>query len=81
MMFVGVIIMIRDSFAVFILAHGRPEKLITVETLLKCGYTGKYYIILDNEDDTIEGYKSLFGESHIVIFDKVIVILLSTPIL
>ena len=63
--------MIRDSFAVFILAHGRPEKLITVETLLKCGYTGKYYIILDNEDDTIEGYKSLFGESHIVIFDKV----------
>lgn len=62
--------MIRDNFAVFILAHGRPEKLITVDTLKKSGYTGKYYIILDNEDSTIDKYKELFGEDHIIVFDK-----------
>ena len=62
--------MIRDNFAVFILAHGRPEKLKTVKTLEKCGYTGKYYIILDNEDDTVDKYKEMFGEEHIKIFDK-----------
>lgn len=62
--------MVRDNFAVFILAHGRPEKLITVNTLKRSGYTGKWYIILDNEDTTVEQYKELFGEDHIVIFDK-----------
>lgn len=62
--------MLRDSFAVFILAHGRPEKLVTVKTLLNAGYTGKYYIILDNEDDTVDEYKRLFGESKVIIFDK-----------
>lgn len=63
--------MIRDNFAVFILAHGRPEKMFTVKTLKKQGYTGKYYIILDDEDDKIQEYKDTFGEDHIVVFDKV----------
>lgn len=62
--------MVRNNFAVFILAHGRPEKLTTVNTLVRSGYTGKYYIILDNEDKTIDGYKDLFGSEHIVVFDK-----------
>ena len=60
----------RDDFAIFILAHGRPEKMQTVDTLKKCNYTGKYYIILDDEDKTIPEYKRLFGEEHILIFNK-----------
>lgn len=60
----------RDDFAVFILAHGRPDKLITVNALKRCGYTGKYYIILDDEDKTIPQYKHLFGEDKILIFSK-----------
>lgn len=60
----------RDDFAVFILAHGRPDKMITVDTLQRDGYTGKYYIILDDEDKTIDIYKELFGEEHILIFSK-----------
>ena len=40
----------RDDFAVLIPTHGRPE-VKTVETLRKFNYTGKIYLILDNEDD------------------------------
>ena len=62
--------MIRDNFAVFILAHGRPEKLITIDNLKNSGYTGKWYIILDDEDETIDTYIELFGEEHIKVFNK-----------
>lgn len=62
--------MVRDDFAVFILTHGRPEKIITVETLKRCGYTGKWYLILDDEDKTIEKHKEMFGEEHCVVFSK-----------
>ena len=51
----------RTDFAVFILSHGRANRLLTVDALKKCGYTGKYYIILDNEDDSIQTYKNNFG--------------------
>ena len=60
----------RNDFAVFMLAHGRPQKMITVNSLKKAGYTGNYYIILDYEDPTIDEYKQLFGEDHILIFNK-----------
>ncbi len=62
--------MIRDNFAVFILTHGRPDKICTLKVLRRFGYTGKYYIILDNEDPTIERHKELFGEEHVIVFDK-----------
>ena len=62
--------MVRDNFAIFILSHGRPDNIYTIDTLNKVGYTGKYYFILDNEDPTIDGYKNKFGEDHVVIFDK-----------
>jgi len=62
--------MVRDNFAVFILAHGRPERLFTVNSLKKQGYTGKYYILIDDEDTTVDGYKKLFGEEHVVVFSK-----------
>lgn len=60
----------RDDFAVLILTHGRPERIKTLKTLKKCGYTGKWYLILDDEDPTIEQTKNLFGVDHIVIFKK-----------
>lgn len=62
--------MVRDNFAIFILANGRPDRMFTVNTLKRQGYTGKYYIILDDEDKTIDGYKEKFGEDHIVVFSK-----------
>lgn len=60
----------RDDFAVFILSHGRANNVKTIETLLEEGYTGKWYIIIDNEDDQADQYYANFGEEHIVMFDK-----------
>ena len=61
--------MALNNFVVFILTHGRPHKNTTYNTLIRQGYTGKIFIIVDNEDKTIEEYKRLFGEK-IIIFDK-----------
>lgn len=60
----------RNDFAVFVLSHGRAERSCTVDTLKRSGYTGQYYVILDNEDNQIDLYKQRFGEEHIIIFDK-----------
>ena len=41
--------MIDEDFAVFILTHGRADNVKTYKTLKRFGYTGKIYIIIDNE--------------------------------
>ncbi|EFI4081186.1 TPA: hypothetical protein J5F60_004390 [Escherichia coli] len=42
----------RDDFCVFILTHGRPDKVLTYRTLRRAGYTGKIFIVVDDEDKT-----------------------------
>ena len=59
----------HKDFAVFILSHGRPENVVTYNSLKRCGYTGKIYIIIDNEDKKIDEYKKIFGEK-VIVFDK-----------
>ena len=61
--------MIDNNFAAFILTHGRPNNVITYETLKKTGYTGKIYIIIDNEDKTSKDYYDRFGDK-VIMFDK-----------
>jgi len=58
-----------NNFAIFIMVYGRPDKNLTYNTLLKCGYTGKVYFVGDNTDSEIEGYKKLYGDD-LLIFDK-----------
>ena len=60
----------NKDFAAFILTHGRPDNVITYKTLKKAGYTGKIYIIIDNEDKTGEQYYKNFGKENVIIFDK-----------
>ena len=60
----------RDDFAVFILTHGRPDKVKTYNTLKKQGYTGKLFFILDDEDETIDEYIKNFGKERIIVFNK-----------
>lgn len=60
----------RDDFAVFILTHGRPNKQLTLNTLLSGGYTGRYYLVLDDTDPTIQEYVDNYGPEHIYVFDK-----------
>ena len=59
----------RDDFAVLILSHGRADRVITVQTLRKCGYTGKIYIIIDDQDSEEEEYYKRYGDS-VIKFNK-----------
>lgn len=62
--------LLPDTFAVFILTHGRPDNVRTMKTLDRCGYTGKVYFIVDNEDATVERYRENFGAERVIVFDK-----------
>lgn len=59
----------RNDFAVFILTHGRPDRVVTYQTLRKCGYTGKIYLVVDDEDTEVEAYKARYGE-QVLVFSK-----------
>ena len=60
----------RDDFAIFILTHGRAENAVTLNTLLKKGYSGKWYMIVDDEDDQADLYREKFGANHVIQFCK-----------
>jgi len=60
----------NKDFCVFILTHGRSDNVITFKTLLKQGYTGKIYFVVDNEDQQVEKYIKNFGKENIKVFDK-----------
>jgi len=59
-----------NDFAVFILTNNRPDKVYTYSTLRRCGYTGKIFLILDNQDKSIDQYRNNFKEDEIIIFNK-----------
>lgn len=52
----------RDDFCVFILSHGRHDRVKTYKSLQKAGYTGRVYIVIDDEDKTAEQYREKFGD-------------------
>lgn len=60
----------NKDFAVFILSHGRADQMHTYRTLKRLNYTGKIYIIIDNEDKTSKDYIDIFGIDNVFIFDK-----------
>lgn len=59
-----------DDFAVMILTHGRADAVVTDISLMKAGYTGKVYYIVDDLDDQVDRYKELYGEESVIVFDK-----------
>lgn len=60
----------RDDFCVMILTHGRPQKVITHKSLRKQGYTGKIFLVVDDEDSTIGQYQESFGKDSVLVFSK-----------
>lgn len=52
----------NKNFAVFILTHGRADNVKTVKTLEKAGYTGDYYIVIDDEDEQEARYREIYGD-------------------
>lgn len=59
----------KESFAVFILSHGRPHNVKTYDTLKRFHYSGAIYILIDNEDPTAGEYYEQFGD-QVIMFDK-----------
>jgi len=60
----------RDDFAVFILTHGRADNVITLRSLKEANYTGKYYLVVDNQDSDVDKYISKYGKDKVIVFDK-----------
>lgn len=58
-----------DDFCVFILTHGRPNKVFTYKTLLDRNYTGKVYFVVDDEDKTKDEYIANYGDK-VLLFSK-----------
>ena len=54
-----------DEFAVFILTHGRPDNVVTYQTLGRSGYTGRIVVVIDDEDKTAKQYEDKFPELFI----------------
>lgn len=61
-----------DNFAVFILSHGRADRIKTIKALEDGNYTGKIYIVIDNEDETAGEYYARYGD-QVLMFDKLAV--------
>lgn len=57
------------DFVVFILSHGRPDRVDTYKSLMRSGYTGSLYIVIDNEDKSAARYYENFGDK-VIMFDK-----------
>lgn len=59
----------REDFCIFILTHGRADRVHTLTTLKRCGYTGKVYLVIDDEDSTATDYYARYGE-QVLMFSK-----------
>ena len=59
----------NKDFCAFILTHGRPDRVYTYKTMRKAGYTGRIYIVIDDEDKTGDEYRKKFGE-EVLVFSK-----------
>lgn len=62
----------RNDFCVFILSHGRANNVKTLKALQKGNYSGRWYIVIDNEDDQEEEYRKRYP-GHVLQFDKLAV--------
>ena len=63
--------MINYNFAIFILSHGRAKNQVTLNTIRnKMSYSGKVYLVCDDQDDQLDDYKSLSGVDDVLIFNK-----------
>ncbi len=60
----------KKEFCIFILTHGRPNNVITYNTLKKAKCKYPIYLIIDNEDKYGEDYIKKFGKENVIVFDK-----------
>ena len=56
--------------AAFILTHKRPDRVHTWNLLQRSGWKRPIYLIVDNEDPTVDEYRQRFGSERVIMFDK-----------
>lgn len=59
----------RTDFCIFVISHGRPNDIYTLQTLKKAGCTIPIYILIDNHDKTADEYLKKYRK-QVFIFDK-----------
>lgn len=60
----------EETLPIFILSNGRADRIFTLAALKRHGWTGPIFIIVDNEDATVDKYVENFGEESVIVFDK-----------
>lgn len=60
----------NSDFACFILSHGRADNVKTYDTLRRQGYTGRIYIVVDDEDKEVGEYIKRYGKDEVIVFEK-----------
>lgn len=58
-----------EHFATFILSHGRADNVITYRTLKRQNYSGRIFIIIDDEDKSVNEYIAKFND-EVIVFNK-----------
>lgn len=59
----------RDDFGILIITHQRPHDQSTLKMLERKGYTGKWWLVIDDEDPTADEYHKLYGD-RVLVFSK-----------
>jgi len=62
-------IYMENNFCIFIISNGRPNDVITLDTLKKAGCILPVFILVDNEDNTVDEYLKKY-KNIVYIFDK-----------
>ena len=59
----------NSDYAVIIPTHGRYDRVFTIDSLRKSGYTGEIYLLCDDEDKQLEQYKEKYKDK-VLVFSK-----------
>jgi hypothetical protein len=50
------------NYAILIPTYKRPDNVITLKTLKEANYKGKVYLIVGDDDETLDKYKKIYGD-------------------
>ena len=60
----------REDFAVFITSYKRANNIVTINSLLDAGYTGNWYVIIEDNDPQLEEYKKRIPKEKLLLYNK-----------
>ena len=58
-----------NNFAIFVMTYGRKDKVPSVESLRKSNYSGKWFLVVGDDDPQLANYQKNFGDK-VLVFDK-----------